>query len=34
MSVMEGAPYKCDKCGRIFEPDRYLDFLNHKRSHK
>lgn len=27
-------PYKCEKCGRIFDSGKYLDFLNHKRSHK
>lgn len=33
MSVMEGSPYRCGKCGKEFLPGKYSEFLRHLESH-
>lgn len=28
--LMSSSPYKCDKCGKVFDPGEYLNYLNHR----
>lgn len=34
MGGMGSVPYRCQKCNKVFESGRYLDYLNHLRSHQ